>query len=121
MEKQNRVSREVWEERIARWKKSGQAATAYARSIGVHPKTFSYWRWKLSQEAPGESVERNRPRGREVVRLESSPSFLELVAPMQAASSERIELVLPSGVRVQVPTNFDADALRRVVGVLGGA
>jgi len=122
MKKQQRASRAVWEGRIAQWKESGQSASGYARSIGVHPKTFSYWRWRIAQDDPGDSGESQRTRVRRGSdQPKTSPSFLELVAPVDVAASERIELILPSGVRVQVPPSFEADALRRVIGVLGGA
>jgi len=42
-------------------------------------------------------------------------TFLEMTPPAQ---SEALEIVLPTGVRIRVPSDFDAAALGRLLGVL---
>ena len=55
----------------------------------------------------------------------AAPSELEAARPSRPATSGRrtrsgvIEIELGSGIRVRVDNNVDADALRRVLSVLG--
>ena len=122
------ASRSVWKERVEDWKRSRLPAAEYAGRIGVRATTLSWWSYKLEREAkqrtaalesrivvekrPGRASSRARPRRAKSPKL----SFVELEAPMVR---EPIEVLLPSGERVRVARDFDADALRRVLEVLG--
>jgi hypothetical protein len=74
----------------------------------VAPSTFQYWRRRLREEAAGASA----------------PSAARLVAVQvreepRTATATGLRLVLPSGVGIEVRSDFDAATLRRVVEVLG--
>lgn len=112
-----RETRETWKKRVERWAHSGRTAKEFAAEIGVNAHTLTYWKWRLSSEAT------RHPR----VAATAVPSFVEVVAPLLAAEapprsavSQPLELLLPRGLVIRVPPSFDADALRRVVDVLGG-
>jgi hypothetical protein len=104
-----RDARATWAKRVERWRTSGLSAGEFAAEIGVNARTLTYWKWKLGRsEPPAESSRR--------------AEFVEVVAPgREAAVCEQIEVALESGVVIRVPARFDAEALRRIVAVLGGA
>lgn len=112
-----RETREIWKKRIERWSDSGLTAKEFAAEIGVNVHTLTHWKWQLSAEARG-------PQERTPA---ATPSFVEVVAPLvghappaSLAAVQPLELVLPGGIVVRVPSSFDPAALRRVVDVLGG-
>ncbi|MGC4116551.1 MAG: hypothetical protein QM765_18630 [Myxococcales bacterium] len=110
-----RETREIWKKRVERWVDSGLTAKDFAAEIGVNVHTLTHWKWRLSTEAA--------PR----LAAVGAPSFVEVVAPLvgkempaPSAVAQPLELVLPGGLVVRVPSRFDADVLRRLVDVLGG-
>jgi hypothetical protein len=114
-----REPREVWEKRIERWKDCGLTAKEFAAEVGVNVHTLQGWKWRLQSK---------RHQGAQGGGRSTSPSFVEVVAPIAVgcgpsraecqAAAEPIEVVLSSGIRVRVPVAFDAGALRRVVDAL---
>ena len=44
-------SQDVWERRVARWKKSGLSCEAFADREGVRPTTLAWWRSELRRRA----------------------------------------------------------------------
>jgi transposase len=110
-----RESRETWAKRIERWKDSGLTAKEYATEAGVNAHSLTWWKWRLS--TPPKTKAESRPR--RVARGASSQAgtpvtFVEL----PATGAEPLEIVLPSTVRIRVPSGFDAAALRRLLEAL---
>lgn len=109
------TSRETWAKRVERWKESGLTAAQFAAETGISPSSLSWWKWRLGSEARKgvhDEVTKRQRRARRVSPL----TFVELPAP---ALRESLEVVLPSGVRIRVPADFDSTALTRLVEVLG--
>ncbi len=114
-----RETREVWVKRVARWRDSGLTLKEFAAEVGVNANTLAGWRWRLRAADGGEVRGTSEP-----------PSFLEIVAPSEAAersaapasakqpAAEPFELILSGGQRVRVPVQFDGRALRRLVDAL---
>lgn len=91
------TAEERWAERVAAWEASGLSVAAYARQAGVNEVTLRSWRRRLRARAEGDV------------------SFVE-VAPTAPPSTL---LVLEArGWRVEVPGDFDEQALVRLLGVL---
>ena len=109
-----RTRREVWRQRVEAWKSSGLTAKEYAAKVGVDPGTLAHWKWQFGVEA--------RARGAPA----PSPAFVEVVAASSvgwsspAGCREPIELVLASGMRIRLPPDFEAAALRRVLDAVEG-
>ena len=106
-----RESCEVWTKRVERWRASGLTADEFASEVGIKSNTLKHWSWLLDHEKRGSRPDvARRPRSREV-------PFVEVVTPAAPGSPsvEPIELVVRDGIRIRVPTAFDADALRRVI------
>ena len=108
-----RADRATWAKRVERWKDSGLSAAQFATELGVTPKALSWWKWQLSKgDAKATAVKRKR---RSAETALSPLSFVEMSAPLRG---EPIEIVLPSGLRIRVPVDFDLASLGRLVGVL---
>ena len=98
------VDREqYWREVIGDQQASGVSISAFCRERGVSPASFFAWRRKLAARD-----------------CEAADKFVpvELGPPAPAAPQPGFELALPTGLRVLVPSRFDADALRKLLDVL---
>ena len=108
-----RADRETWAKRVERWKDSGLSAAQFAVELGVSPKALSWWKWQLSRGDAKATVTRRKRRSAETAI--SPLSFVEMPASLR---HEPIEIVLPSGLRIRVPVDFDVASLGRLVCVL---
>lgn len=110
-------SEQIWRERVASWKKSGQTATEYARQIGVRPQTLAWWGWRIRTQPakPGKEPAKPQAAGFVEIRVSTSETEEEREAP-----AEPLELMLGEGLRLRIPVRFDEGSLRRVVATLGG-
>jgi len=114
----DRASRETWAKRVERWKDSGLTAKEYAAELGINAQSLAWWKWRLSSAATAPRVHpRVQRRARKASPTPIAPlTFVEL--PAAAAGADMLELVLPSSVRIRLPTGFDAQALGRLLDVL---
>jgi hypothetical protein len=110
-----RESRAVWAKRVERWRESGLRASEFAAELGVNAATLAQWKYRLAAEA---RAERPSAPATETVAFVEVDATTGPTAPTQAASESTFEVVLPSGVTVRVPAQFDAAALRRLVDVM---
>ena len=112
-----RVSRETWAQRVERWKDSGLTAKEYAAEVGVNAHSLSWWKWHLASVASGKPAGLGRTRRRRKAAIDETAAvtFVELPS---AVVAEPFEIVLPSSLRVRVPSSFDPAALRRLLDVL---
>ncbi len=116
-----RASRETWAKRVERWKDSGLTAKEFAAELGINAHSLSWWRWRLSSEAGqlAPAARRRRPHAmsKAAPTTTSTPplTFVEMTAPIAA---EPLEVVLPSSIRIRVPSSFEASTLGRLLDVL---
>lgn len=103
-------TREVWEKRVADWRSSGLDAASFAGQHGLSEASLKWWKWKLG------SKKRARSKKRGAATL-SPLTFVEMAPAVQSAATE---IVLASGVRVRVTSDFDAVALGRLLDLLEG-
>ena len=110
--------REVWEQRVERWRDSGLTAKEFAAEVGCNVHTLTHWKWRLSAGARSAT---SAARSAEV------PRFVEVVAsasePTTAVTREApaaFEVILASGIRVRVPPRFESTALRALMSALEG-
>ena len=110
----DRTSRETWAKRVERWRDSGLTAKEYAAEIVNSPHSLSRWNWRL----PSAAKTKTRVRSRHSSALAPPVTPLTFVEMTAAVTSEPLEVVLPSSVRIRVPSTFDAPALGRLLDVL---
>ena len=95
---------QYWREVIRDQAASGLTISAFCRERGVSAASFFDWRRKL--DAGG---------GEEV----AADKFMSIELPPPLTIPSCLEVALPSGLRVLVPSRFDAEALRELLDVLG--
>ena len=106
--------RSYWVEHIEAWRASGVSRAEYCQAHGLSRKTFGWWIWRLDQERREPSAP-EAPRFLPVELSEAALAGPEAADPVD----QRIEIALPGGVAVRVGRGFDAEALHRVLTVLG--
>jgi len=107
-----------WREHVEAWRVSGQSRSDYCAALGLARKTFGWWAWRFDRERrPATLPEAGRFLPVEVTEM---PVAAEVpTGALAMTADERIEIALPNGLAVRVGVGFDAEALRRVLGVLG--
>ena len=98
-----RGTRKQWEQRVARWRRSGQTANEFSTAEGLRPSTLRWWSSALKREEP-------------------RAHFVEVMAPAAALppALSTIEVLIRDQVRLRVCGEFDPALLRRVVAALEG-
>jgi hypothetical protein len=48
--KQTRRTKECWRELVARWRRSGAAATTFAKEVGIKASTLRWWAYELRRD-----------------------------------------------------------------------
>jgi hypothetical protein len=99
-----RATRATWTARVRQWRSSGLTAGEFARKAGLNVSTLRWWSSRLN---------------RSVTEAADTPvpplTFVEMTG---VVARKPIEVVLPGGVRLRIPSDFDAAALARLVDVL---
>jgi transposase len=101
---------------VRAWKASGLSAREFGLRHGIAATTLSWWRWRLAKD--GEDLSADPRRRRLAVR---KPGFVEITPspdlslPTQRAAGVRVEL---GGVSILLESDFDEQALSRVLAVL---
>jgi transposase len=101
----DRGARATWATRVQRWRTSGLTAREFALGEDINPATLRWWSSRLRTARRDGAV--------------SSAPALTFVEVTHAPASEPIEVVLVSGVRLRVPSDFDAATVDRLLDVLG--
>ena|SRR5579864_4889621 len=119
-----RESREVWTKRVERWRDSGLSAAEFAAEVGVNANSLRNWGWRVNN---GRRRAESKPSPMQAEAL----TWVEVAAPpkepepkpttptLPSPPTEKLELVLASGLTVRVPVRFEAEALRRLLAVIG--
>lgn len=106
------LSKAEWADHLERWRRSGETATRYCEAHGLKLGSLRYWSGRIRREtdrALNETFESSPPRFAKVRRRERS----------ERTSTKPRALRLHVGeVEVEVPPEFDAGTLRRVLEVL---
>jgi transposase len=102
-----RGTREQWSERVERWRESGLTAGEFSRKIGVSKATLYWWSSRLPSKREKASLVRT-----------AAPSPITFVEMPRRARSAPIEVMLPSGHRLRIPSDFEAPTVERLLDVL---
>jgi transposase len=112
----------LWRRTIRDQQRSGLSVRAFCLREGLKDWTFRWWRQELARrDRQPSAASRGELEGEPT---ESAPAFLsvrvtdlEAISPRQASP---IEIVLPTGPIVRVPSGFDPSALGQVLAVSEG-
>lgn len=92
-------TRQRWAERFARYHVSGQTVAAFCADEGVSTPSFYLWKRKLAGSSPSAPLV--------PIQLTSPPGL-----------SNTLELVLPSGIRLRLPSDYSPEQLARLISIL---
>lgn len=109
-----RTRRAEWQKRIERWRDSGLTAEQFAAELGINAGTLKFWKYRIGKDAAVGVVAKATPTVRKTPRAES---LVEVHAATMVASSPFV-LELGKDRRLQIPSQFDASALERLLSVL---
>ena len=111
-----------WRRTIREQQRSGLSVRDYCRREGLKDWTFRWWRQALARR--DREAAANTPDDRDGEPTEATPAFLPVrLVDLEAAvprPSPPIEVVLPTGPTVRVPSGFDPRTLGQVLAVLEG-
>jgi transposase len=105
--RQRRSSGE-WHEEIARWRRSGLSARAYAAERGLSPVTLAWWSKRVGRSGISKKVE---------------PAFVPLHVHSPSARDEApfaIEISLRNGWTLRASSSLDPQQLAAIVHALEG-
>ena len=112
-----------WQRWLGKWERSGLTQAEFCRRHGLKAVNFGWWKRKLGEPAgPLRPIPRGpvlgrprprRPQGR------SSAEFVEFALPESSTASSRCssgyELILPRGVVIRLPVDFDSDRVAQLI------
>jgi transposase len=99
---------------VEQWRNSGLTARAFAERHGVSERSLGWWKWRLGSARDALSTATGTPK-RATTRELSPLTFVEMTSGLQR---EPIEVILASGVRIRIPSDFDASAMTRLLDIL---
>jgi hypothetical protein len=120
-----------WQERVEEWQRSGQRQTQFCLERGISVSSFSHWKCELLRRqrslvgpgkgsaTPGAASESVSSGSVEWTEVLCRQSAAEASFASGASSGAGLELVLPSGCSIRLGPRFEAEALKRLLGVLG--
>jgi len=108
-----RRTRDEWREDVEEWVRGGQKCREYAESVGLNPKSLSWWKWNLTKQGevfgePEESAEMGDLR---FVEMTGTEALIAIEPPA------RVEVVWGDAI-VRVPDDFESETLSRVLDTL---
>ena len=111
-----------WRRTIRQQQRSGLTVRAFCLREGLKDGAFRWWRQALARR--DREVVASTQADRDGEPIEAAPTFLpvRLIDPeaLPTRPSPSIEVVLPAGPIVRVPSGFDPRTLGQVLAVLEG-
>jgi hypothetical protein len=105
--------RELWRRRIREFERSAATVADFCDRAGVSTAAFYQWRRKLSDVSSSAGLTKPPPPATPSRTAAASLSFLP-VEIMGPRNGDVVEVLLPSGIRVLVPSR-DQESLRTVL------
>jgi hypothetical protein len=99
---------QFWRDTVAAWQRSGQTIRGFCASRRLSEASLYAWRrelaWRDRQRGSGAAPSARRP----------SPAAPAKFIPLQVVASALIEVVLPTGVVIRLPSGADAASVASV-------
>lgn len=105
---------EIWVERVAAWRASGERAESFSRRGGYAASTLRWWASKLKREMAAPAV--TAPAAVQLARVVRTPA----VTPAQTRDRAIVLEVIDAGVRIAIEPGADATTLAMVLDVVRG-
>ena len=101
-----------WQQRVARWRASGETAEAFSAREGFAASTLRWWSSKLGREKAAARPGSKSVGMVQLIRVPAAPP------PLSSAGAVVVEL-LEARARITVEAGVDAATLRTVLAALG--
>ncbi len=102
-----------WGRWLGKWERSGLTQAEFCRRHGLKAVNLGWWKRRLGDSAGPLRPIPQRRRGR------SPAEFVELALPVSSTASPRCssgyELILPRGVVIRLPVDFDSDRVAQLI------
>lgn len=125
---------QYWRRLVREQTRSRQPVRAFCEARGLAENSFYFWRRELQRRdaertadpaaaSPTAAGGRVASPARDRRRTVASPAFAEvtLSSTLPEPGSPAVEVLFADGVRVRVPSGFDAQTLREVLAAVRGA
>jgi hypothetical protein len=111
----NAAKWELWQRRLREFDRGHATVVEFCQRVGVSVATFYQWQRKLTPLARGALRKSATVAARTIERPRAADPIHFL--PVEISASSQVEVLLPGGARVSIPSR-DHDALRTVVAAL---
>jgi hypothetical protein len=103
-----------WRKHVQQWRRSDTTQIQYCQEHDLSVAAFRWWRRKLTLGHPAVDSQKELPTA-------PVPTFTEIRIPENgaAAAAYAYEIVLPNRTQVRLQQNFDAEAVSKLVSLLG--
>jgi hypothetical protein len=112
-----------WRRMLSEWERSGLSQAEFCRRRGIKAVTLAWWRRRLREDAGG-GVWKRQVRGGRRSMIGGRGGFVEVALPRGvdgAPASGGYELLLPGGVGLRLPDDFDPARVAQLVQALVAA
>ena len=121
--RRDRDKERTWRKRLRDWRRSGLSVREFCEWHALSEPSFYAWRRELAQR-DRERVARRAQRQSGFDGGASTARFVSVQvvpdAPLEEGANRCLEIQLPRGVRLRVPSGFDRQALADVLAALEG-
>ena len=111
----NAAKWELWQRRLREFDRGHTTVAEFCERLGVSVATFYQWQRKLRPATRG-AVRTTMSAARRAAQPGQASEPLRFL-PVEITASSQVEVLLPGGVRLSIPSR-DHDALRTVVAAL---
>jgi hypothetical protein len=120
-----------WRERIEAWRSSGQRQSEFCRAQGLAVSSFSHWKLELARREqlgagevgalePLQAGRSEAPEGQSLGWQQVPWPVTPPTGAVPGPAGAGLEVVLPSGCLIRLGPWFEAESLKRLLGVLEG-
>lgn len=95
-------TKEKWQELFNEWKQSGLTRAAFCRKHKLAVSTFDYWRRRIRE------------------RSRSKSELVKVSVNQPSKHNTKLILELPGGIRLDIPSDYCSDHLKRLITDLRG-
>jgi hypothetical protein len=115
----------AWRRRLRDWRRSGLSVREFCDWHSLSEPSFYSWRRELARRDRETMPRRARPANGVAGPTAEAPQFLPVQvvadAALDSAASRCLEVHLPTGVRLRIPSGFGRQTLADVLAALGSA
>jgi hypothetical protein len=106
-QKEREARRRQWERHIREWRESGLSQAEYCRRYRLKPHRMIYWRKRIPDEPSTEN-----PADKSLVEVFPHQTLNQFKSDEPSAL---LHLIISNRFRIEVQTDFDPSALRRLI------